>query len=83
MDRDEHQRILKKKARFMTVLPTMQAERIDSRPGEIVWRIEAEVFHTEGDMKGNIYETTFRVVTVKENGEWQVKEAEVTGEKKE
>lgn len=83
LDRDDHQGILKKKARSMTVLPTMQAVRIDSRPGEITWRIEAEVFHSNGNMEGDMYRTTFRVVTVKENGEWQVKDAEVTEEVKE
>lgn len=83
LDQDENQNILKKKARSMTVLPDMQAEQIDSRPGEITWDIKAEVFHTEGNMKGDIYETTFRVVTVKENGGWQVKDAEVTKEAKE
>lgn len=83
LDQDENQNILKKKARSMTVLPTMQAVRIDSRPGEITWRIEAEVFHSDGNMKGEIFKTVFRVVTVKENGTWKVKDAEVTGEKKE
>jgi len=82
LDRDDHQEILKKKARSMTVLPSMKAEQIDSRPGEIVWRIEAEVFHTEGDMKGDIYRTTFRVVTVKEDDTWHVNNAQVLKEEK-
>lgn len=77
------QGILKKKARSMTVLPDMEAKQIDSRPGEIAWEIEAEVYHSDGNMKGDMYRTTFRVVTVKENGSWQVKDAKVTGEKKE
>lgn len=82
LDRDEHQDILKKRARSMTVLPNMEAEQIDSRPGEITWDIEAEVFHSDGNMKGKTYRTTFRVVTVKENGSWKVKDAEVTEEEK-
>lgn len=82
LDQDDHQNLLKKKARWMTVLPDMQAERVDSRPGEIIWDIEAEVFHSDGNMKGETYRTTFRVVTAKENGAWQVKDAEVLEEEK-
>lgn len=82
LDQDDYQRILRKKARSMTVLPEMQAEVIESGPGKIVWNIEAEVFHSDGNMEGNTYRTSFRVVTAKENGVWQVKDAEVTGEKK-
>ncbi len=82
MDQDKYQRILKKKNRSMTVLPEMQAERINSRPGKITWDIEAEVFHSDGNMEGETYRTTFRVITAKENGVWQVKDAEVTEEEK-
>ena len=82
LDQDDYQQILKKKARSMTVLPNMEAEQIDSGPGKIIWNIEAEVFHSDGNMKGEMYRTKFRVVTKKENGFWQVKNAEVTEEKK-
>ena len=82
LDQDKYQRILKKKNRSMTVLPEMQAERIDIRPGKITWDIEAEVFHSDGNMEGETYRTTFRVITAKENGVWQVKDAEVTEEEK-
>lgn len=82
LDQDKYQRILKKKNRSMTVLPEMQAERINSRPGKITWDIEAEVFHSDGNMEGETYRTTFRVITAKENGVWQVKDAEVTEEEK-
>ena len=82
LDQDEYQHILKKRARWMTVLPDMQAELVDSHPGEIIWNIEAEVFHSDGNMKGDTYRTTFRVITAKENGVWQVKDAEVLEEEK-
>lgn len=82
LDQDEHQQILKKKARSMTVLPGMEARKIDSRLGEITWEIEAEVYHSDGNMEGKMYRTVFRVITVKENGAWQVKDAEVTAEER-
>lgn len=81
LDRDENQNLLKKKARFMTVLPAMKAKLIDSRSGKITWDIEAEVFHSEGDIRGRIYQTVFRVVTVKKNGVWQVEDGKVLEEK--
>lgn len=77
------QPILKKKARFMTILPDMQAEQIENRPGKIAWEIKAEVYHSNGNMEGDMYQTTFRVVTVKENGIWQVEDIQVLDEKKE
>lgn len=83
LDRDDHQKVLKKRARSMTVLPNMKAEQIDSRPGKIEWEIEAEVYHSNGNMEGNMYRTMFRVVTVKENGVWQVEDIQVLDEKKE
>jgi sortase A len=82
LDRDENQNILKKKARYMTVLPDMKVEQVESRSGEITWDIEAKVFHSDGNMKGDTYRTTFRVVTVKEDDTWHVKNAQVLKEEK-